>query len=150
LPEQTAIISVRVSAQSVDLVVLGGVVVIAPAVRPEFHGFKPGRERWILKGDKNPYHDFLRRGSKPDDLLKIPSGMIEILIGKIQRPFLAQLLPISLLDMSAATRSFVRFIDGHPVVPIMMLTKITVTKQSHLQTTLLLCPTTGFNRLDQG
>jgi hypothetical protein len=27
-------------------------------------GFKPGRERWIFKGDKNPQHDFLRKGSK--------------------------------------------------------------------------------------
>jgi hypothetical protein len=26
--------------------------------------FSPGRERWIFKGDKNPQHAFLRRGSK--------------------------------------------------------------------------------------
>jgi hypothetical protein len=31
---------------------------------PEVGGFKPWRRRWIFKGDKNPQHDFLRRGSK--------------------------------------------------------------------------------------
>jgi hypothetical protein len=36
------------------------VLVIGPKVR----GFKPGREQWIFKGDKNLQHDFLRRGSK--------------------------------------------------------------------------------------
>jgi hypothetical protein len=26
--------------------------------------FKSGRERWIFKGDKNPYHDFLLGGGE--------------------------------------------------------------------------------------
>jgi hypothetical protein len=30
----------------------------------EVRGFKLDRGGWIFKGDKNPYHDFLRRGSK--------------------------------------------------------------------------------------
>jgi hypothetical protein len=36
-------------------VALGGLVV---------SGFDPDRGRWIFKGDKNPEHHFLRRGSK--------------------------------------------------------------------------------------
>jgi hypothetical protein len=35
-------------------VVLGGLVVIVLAIGPKVHGFKPGRERWLFKGDKNP------------------------------------------------------------------------------------------------
>jgi hypothetical protein len=38
-------------------------------------------------------------------ILNIPIGMSEILTGKIQRPFLGQFLPASLLDVSAATRA---------------------------------------------
>jgi hypothetical protein len=35
-------------------VVLGGLVVIVLDTGPKVCGFKPGRERWIFKGDKNP------------------------------------------------------------------------------------------------
>jgi hypothetical protein len=45
-------------------VVLGGVVVSVFATGPKFRGFDPGRGRWIFKGDKNPEHHFLLRGSK--------------------------------------------------------------------------------------
>jgi hypothetical protein len=78
---------------------LGGVMVIVLATRPKVRGFKPGRERWIFEGYKNqegevkqpaPRGKFLRR-------YKIPCGMTEILIGKIQLPFLAKLLSASLL-----------------------------------------------------
>jgi hypothetical protein len=31
---------------------------------PKFRGLKPGQGRWNVKGDKNPWHDFLRIGSK--------------------------------------------------------------------------------------
>jgi hypothetical protein len=31
---------------------------------PKVRGFDPDRGRWIFKGDKNPEHNFLRRGSK--------------------------------------------------------------------------------------
>jgi hypothetical protein len=34
------------------------------ATGPKVHGFKPGRGRSIFKGDKNPWHDFLWRGSE--------------------------------------------------------------------------------------
>jgi hypothetical protein len=37
-----------------QIVVFGGVIVIVLATRPKFPGFKPGRGRWISKGDKNP------------------------------------------------------------------------------------------------
>jgi hypothetical protein len=36
------------------LVVLGGVTVIVLAIEPNVRGFKPGRERWNFKSDKNP------------------------------------------------------------------------------------------------
>jgi hypothetical protein len=42
------------------IIVLGGLVVIVLAI-----GLKVrGRGLWIFMGDTNPYHDFLRRGSK--------------------------------------------------------------------------------------
>jgi hypothetical protein len=45
-------------------VVLGGVMVIVLATGPKVRELKPGRRKWIFKGDKNRQHDFLRRGSK--------------------------------------------------------------------------------------
>jgi hypothetical protein len=49
------------SAINVDL---GGLVVSVLATGPNVHWFDPDRGRWIFKGDKNPEHHFLRRGSK--------------------------------------------------------------------------------------
>jgi hypothetical protein len=43
---------------------LGGLVVSVLATGPKVRGFDPDRGRWIFKGDKNPEHYFLRRGSK--------------------------------------------------------------------------------------
>jgi hypothetical protein len=43
---------------------LGGLVVSVLATGPKVRGFDPDRGRWIFKGDKNPEHNFLRRGSK--------------------------------------------------------------------------------------
>jgi hypothetical protein len=43
---------------------LGGLVVSVLATGPKVRGFDPDRWRWIFKGDKNPEHHFLRRGSK--------------------------------------------------------------------------------------
>jgi hypothetical protein len=43
-------------------VVFCGLVVIMLVTGPKVRRFKPGPERW--KGDENPQHDFLRRGSK--------------------------------------------------------------------------------------
>jgi hypothetical protein len=43
---------------------LGGLVVSVLATGPKVRGFDPDRGRWIFKGDKNPEHHFLRRGSK--------------------------------------------------------------------------------------
>jgi hypothetical protein len=46
-----------------ERVVLGGLVVIMLAIVLEVRGFKLGRRQWIFKGDTNPEHDFLGRGS---------------------------------------------------------------------------------------
>jgi hypothetical protein len=43
---------------------LGGLVVSVLATGPKVRGIDPDRGRWIFKGDKNPEHHFLRRGSK--------------------------------------------------------------------------------------
>jgi hypothetical protein len=45
-------------------VAFGSLVVIVLATGPTVEGFEPGVGRWICKGDKNSFHDFLRRGSK--------------------------------------------------------------------------------------
>jgi hypothetical protein len=45
-------------------VALGDLVVIVLAIRPRVRGFKPGQGRSIIKGDKNPKHDFLQKGCK--------------------------------------------------------------------------------------
>jgi hypothetical protein len=39
-------------------------VVIVLAMGPKVCEFKPSRGRWMFNADKNPLHDFLRRGSK--------------------------------------------------------------------------------------
>jgi hypothetical protein len=39
-------------------------VVKVLAIGPKVHRFKPGQGQWIFKGDKNPLHGFLQRGSK--------------------------------------------------------------------------------------
>jgi hypothetical protein len=41
-----------------------GLVISVLATGPKVRGFDPDRGRWIFKGDKNPEHRFLRRGSK--------------------------------------------------------------------------------------
>jgi hypothetical protein len=46
------------------LVVLGGLVVIVLSLGLKVRGFRPGRGRWIFKGDKYLQHDFLWRESK--------------------------------------------------------------------------------------
>jgi hypothetical protein len=38
--------------ESLAIIVLGGAISIVLASGPKFHGFKPGRERWIFKDDK--------------------------------------------------------------------------------------------------
>jgi hypothetical protein len=43
---------------------LGGPVIIVLAVGSKVRGFKPGQWKLIFKGDKNSYHDFLRREIK--------------------------------------------------------------------------------------
>jgi len=42
----------------------GGLGVSVLAFGTQVRGFKPGRSRRIFKGEKNPQHAFLRRGSK--------------------------------------------------------------------------------------
>jgi hypothetical protein len=39
-------------------------MVIMLAIGPKIREFKPGRERWIFKGDENLQHDFVRRVAK--------------------------------------------------------------------------------------
>jgi hypothetical protein len=46
---------------------LSGLVISVLAIGPNFRGFKPGRERWIFKGDTSPLNDLFRTGSKADD-----------------------------------------------------------------------------------
>ena len=41
-----------------------GPVVIILASGSEVRGFDPGRCRWIFSERKNPWYDFLRKGSK--------------------------------------------------------------------------------------
>jgi hypothetical protein len=55
----------RLFIYTMTLVVLGGVMVVMLATGPKIREFKPGRERWIFKGDKNLQHDFIRRVTKP-------------------------------------------------------------------------------------
>jgi hypothetical protein len=60
----------------------GGLVVSVLITRHKIGGFKPGRGRWIFKGNKNPQHDFLRRGSKAVyHMLENRASMNEILRG---------------------------------------------------------------------
>jgi hypothetical protein len=73
---------------------------------------KPGRERWFIKAIKIRSPTSFGGEVKPSvpfkifyGVLKILWGVIEIPIGNIQRPFLAQFFPASLLDVSAATRA---------------------------------------------
>jgi hypothetical protein len=54
-----------VSRNVIEQVVLGCVMFILLAIGPKVRGFKPGRGRWVFKGDTNPQHVFLRKGIKP-------------------------------------------------------------------------------------
>jgi hypothetical protein len=46
--------NVSFSCSKMYAVALGGVMVIVLAIGLKIRGFKPGRWRWIFKGDKNP------------------------------------------------------------------------------------------------
>jgi hypothetical protein len=45
-------------------VAIDGVMVSVPAIGTKVRGFKPSRERWIFKADKNSQHNYFGRGSK--------------------------------------------------------------------------------------
>jgi hypothetical protein len=70
-------------------------VVIALATEPKVHGFKPGQGRLIFNGVKNPYHDFLRKETKPSvpcrEILRhvrVPYGVCKrYFVGKIHGHF---------------------------------------------------------------
>ena len=47
-----------------QVVDLGGPVVIILIIGSKFHGFKPGKGRWIFSERKNPKYVFLRKGGK--------------------------------------------------------------------------------------
>jgi hypothetical protein len=57
-------------------------VVITLVILPKVCGLKPGLGRRIFKGDKNPNHDFIRRGSEA-----IPAGYDTYFAGKINGLF---------------------------------------------------------------
>jgi hypothetical protein len=50
--------------ESRKVFVLGGVKASVLAIGTKVRGFNPSRGRSIFKGDRNPQHPFLRRGSK--------------------------------------------------------------------------------------
>jgi hypothetical protein len=56
--------TLKMEAANTSNVDLGGLVVSVLATGPKVRGFDPDRGRWTFKGDKNPEHNFLRRGSK--------------------------------------------------------------------------------------
>jgi hypothetical protein len=84
-------------------------MVIKLTIGPKIHGFKPSQELWIFGRDKVCSMTSLegKKAMGPMSrfygMLKIPRGMIGILIGKIQWPFLAQFLLTLLLGVYAAT-----------------------------------------------
>jgi hypothetical protein len=57
-------LSLLVFSVNVFRVGLGGLVISVLAIGTMVRGLRPGEERWTSKCDKNPQHDFLRRGSK--------------------------------------------------------------------------------------
>ena len=54
----------RSLAPVMNMVDLGGPMVIILASGSEVRGFDPGRGRWIFSERKNPEYDFLRKESK--------------------------------------------------------------------------------------
>jgi hypothetical protein len=62
------------------LVALGDLVVIMLALKTEVSVLKPGRGWWMFKGDKNPYHNFLRRGIKVYGKSHNFYGMLQIYV----------------------------------------------------------------------
>jgi Na+/serine symporter len=91
-------------ATYIVLVVLGGLVIIALAIEPKVLWFKLDRGPWIFKGDKDPWHDFLRRRSKAVasfrkillHVIRSPLSMTEIgqLSGKINGHFSRSYSPL--------------------------------------------------------
>jgi hypothetical protein len=57
------VVEIHLSVSEIDFF-LGGIMIIVFAIGPKVCGFIPSQERWIFEGDKSPYRDFLRRGSK--------------------------------------------------------------------------------------
>jgi hypothetical protein len=47
-----------------EYVAIGGLIISVLAIGPKVHGFKPGRGTGTFKGDTNPQHAFLQRGSE--------------------------------------------------------------------------------------
>jgi hypothetical protein len=45
------------------MIAIDGLVASVLAIAPKISWFKPSRARRIFKGNKNPLHNFLRRGS---------------------------------------------------------------------------------------
>jgi hypothetical protein len=86
-------------------------VVIVLTIGSKVRVFKPGRERWIFKGDKKNSTTFFGGEVKPSatcrNILrhdKDPSRYDRDTDMQIQRLFLSQILPASLLGVPAVTR----------------------------------------------
>jgi hypothetical protein len=79
------------------------------ATGPKILGFKPDRGRCVFKGDKNPYHDFIRRGNKavfPTSLrfygiLKNITSMNYVIRTQYSAVISSPIFPASLLDVTA-------------------------------------------------
>jgi hypothetical protein len=42
----------KIFPTELSVVVLGGLAIVGLVIEPKVHGFKPGREQWIFKGDQ--------------------------------------------------------------------------------------------------
>jgi hypothetical protein len=69
VPEEQATFSdfVQLSNSKINVVVLGGVMVIMLVIGPNVRGFKHRRERWSFKGDKIRSTAFFREAVKPSE-----------------------------------------------------------------------------------
>jgi hypothetical protein len=73
---------------------IGSLVVSVLDTGPNIRGFKPGRKRWIFKGDKNP----LFQCRKTSRHFKNPTNMKEKLRWQNSMSIFGMVSPASLLD----------------------------------------------------
>jgi hypothetical protein len=74
----------KISKRGISKVTEGG---FGGAEVPKFAGSNPAEAVGFLKGDKNPQHAFLRKGSKIiGPMLKTPGYISQVLSGRYFRP----------------------------------------------------------------